>query len=81
LISVRVGPPGFGQTALLTTPSDRCVRIPAASTTLVDAAGWHSHCVTSGSIRTRERTAMFGLGIVGVIILLIVILWLLGYIG
>ena len=29
----------------------------------------------------RERTAMFGLGIVGVIIVIIVILWLLGYIG
>jgi uncharacterized membrane protein YqiK len=29
----------------------------------------------------RERTAMFGFGIVGLIILIIVILWLLGYIG
>ena len=29
----------------------------------------------------RERPAMFGLGIVGVIILVIVILWLLGAIG
>ncbi len=29
----------------------------------------------------RERTAMFGLGIVGVILLIIVILWLLGVIG
>jgi hypothetical protein len=29
----------------------------------------------------RERPAMFGFGIVGLIILIIVILWLLGYIG
>ena len=45
------------------------------------ALGWHGHCVSSGYQFARERTAMFGLGIVGVIILIIVILWLLGYIG
>jgi hypothetical protein len=37
--------------------------------------------VSSGYQFARERTAMFGFGIVGLIILIIVILWLLGYIG
>ena len=45
------------------------------------AAGWHSHCDNQRFPFARERTAMFGLGIVGVILLVIVILWLLGVIG
>lgn len=45
------------------------------------AQAWHGHCVSSGYQFARRRTAMFGFGIVGLIILIIVILLLLGYIG
>ena len=54
---------------------------PGGSSGQSVAQGWHGHCVSSGYQFARERTAMFGIGIVGLIILIIVILWLLGYIG
>lgn len=47
----------------------------------VRTLGWHGHCVPTGDQFARERLAMFGFGIVGLIILILVILWLLGYIG
>ena len=57
------------------------MRIPAAFSDSRWALGWHGHCVSSGYQFAREITAMFGFGIVGLIIVIIVILWLLGYIG
>ncbi len=57
------------------------MRIPAAFRTVGGRSGWHGHCVSSGYQFAREMTAMFGFGIVGLIIVIIVILWLLGYIG
>jgi hypothetical protein len=42
--------------------------------------GWHAPCVPS--LRdTQRRETMFGLGIVGTIILILLILWILGVIG
>ena len=57
------------------------MRIPAAFPDSRWALGWHGDCVSAVTKFARQRTAMFGLGIVGVIIVIIVILWLLGYIG
>lgn len=41
---------------------------------------WHGHCEGS-SQHKHEGTVMFGLGILGTILLIVIVLWLLGVIG
>jgi hypothetical protein len=44
------------------------------------AQNWHGHC--EWTWRTRKQgSAMFGLGILGTILLIVIVLWLLGVIG
>ncbi len=42
---------------------------------------WHGPCVVSSHQYANEEHQMFGLGIIGTIILIIIVLWLLGVIG
>jgi hypothetical protein len=42
---------------------------------------WHAHCVAGERTTAQKERTMFGLGIVGTILLIIIILWLLGVIG
>ncbi len=46
-----------------------------------ERASWHALCVVAPLILRTEEISMFGLGIVGTILLIIIILWLLGVIG
>jgi hypothetical protein len=44
-------------------------------------AGWHAHCVAGERTPAVKDVSMFGLGIVGTLLLIIIILWLLNVIG
>ena len=40
--------------------------------------GWHASCVPSRCRHRKEDSRMFGLGIIGTILLIVLILWLIG---
>jgi hypothetical protein len=44
-------------------------------------ADWHASCETEAAEARSKENRMFGLGIVGTIILILIILWILGVIG